>query len=206
MIGLKVIANQDESGDKSLRHGLGNSAMQTNGSLRHPLSYLVNWSIMVGKRSAVPKHLRALYQLIRKYPGVSCASIVEMTTLDKRFEAEMRNEEKVTEMMCELRSIVKSGNAPRVVARALTVHERMASAGLGDAFRYLVRSVELGEYMGIREIQVELGRMSNSFQRKFNSRMENVATDFPEVSEIYNSWLRLRYINNPIVRLNLAEW
>ena len=129
-----------------------------------------------------------------------------MTTLDKRFEAEMRNEENVTEMMCELRSIVESGSAPSVVVRALAVHERMASAGLGDAFRYLVRSVELGEYMGIREIQVELGRMSNSFQRKFNSRMENVATDFPEVNEIYDSWLRLRYINNPIVRLNLAEW
>jgi len=154
----------------------------------------------------VPKHLRALYQLIRKYPGVSSFSIVEMTQNDGRFSDEMRNEQSVSQMMFELRDIVEDGGAPGAVNRALAVHDRLALAGLGDAYRYLVRSVERGEYFGIGDIQQELGRMSNSFQRKFNARIEYISADYPEVEEIYNSWLQLRYISNPIVRLNLAEW
>jgi hypothetical protein len=161
---------------------------------------------MGGRRSEVPKHLRALYQLIRKYPGVSSFSIVEMTQNDGRFSDEMRNEQSVSQMMFELRNIVEDGGAPGVVNRALAVHDRLALAGLGDAYRYLVRSVERGEYFGIGDIQQELGRMSNSFQRKFNARIEYISADYPEVEEIYNSWLQLRYISNPIVRLNLAEW
>lgn len=154
----------------------------------------------------MPKHLRALYQLIRKYPGVSSFSIVEMTQNDDRFSDQMRNEQSVSKMMIELREIVVEGGAPLSVGRALAVHDRLALAGLGDAYRYLVRSVELGEYFGIGDIQQELGRMSNSFQRKFNARIEYISEDYPEVEKIYNSWLRLRYINNPIVRMNLAEW
>jgi hypothetical protein len=161
---------------------------------------------MGGRRSEVPKHLRALYQLIRKYPGVSSFSIVEMTQNDGRFSDEMRNEQSVSQMMFELRDIVEDGGAPGAVNRALAVHDRLALAGLGDAYRYLVRSVERGEYFGIGDIQQELGRMSNSFQRKFNARIEYISADYPEVEEIYNSWLQLRYISNPIVRLNLAEW
>ena len=161
---------------------------------------------MGGRRSEVPKHLRALYQLIRKYPGVSSFSIVEMTQNDGRFSDEMRNEQSVSQMMFELRDIVEDGGAPGAVNRALAVHDRLALAGLGDAYRYLVRSVERGEYFGIGDIQQELGRMSNSFQRKFNARIEYISADYPEVEEIYNSWLQLRYISNPIVRLNLVEW
>jgi hypothetical protein len=166
----------------------------------------MNLVAMGGRRSEVPKHLRALYQLIRKYPGVSSFSIVEMTQNDGRFSDEMRNEQSVSQMMFELRDIVEDGGAPGAVNRALAVHDRLALAGLGDAYRYLVRSVERGEYFGIRDIQQELGRMSNSFQRKFNARIEYISADYPEVEEIYNSWLQLRYISNPIVRLNLAEW
>lgn len=166
----------------------------------------MNLEAMGGRRSEVPKHLRALYQLIRKYPGVSSFSIVEMTQNDGRFSDEMRNEQSVSQMMFELRNIVEDGGAPGVVNRALAVHDRLALAGLGDAYRYLVRSVERGEYFGIGDIQQELGRMSNSFQRKFNARIEYISADYPEVEEIYNSWLQLRYISNPIVRLNLAEW
>jgi hypothetical protein len=166
----------------------------------------MNLETMGGRRSEVPKHLRALYQLIRKYPGVSSFSIVEMTQNDGRFSDEMRNEQSVSQMMFELRDIVEDGGAPGAVNRALAVHDRLALAGLGDAYRYLVRSVERGEYFGIGDIQQELGRMSNSFQRKFNARIEYISADYPEVEEIYNSWLQLRYISNPIVRLNLAEW
>lgn len=166
----------------------------------------MNLEAMGGRRSEVPKHLRALYQLIRKYPGVSSFSIVEMTQNDGRFSDEMRNEQSVSKMMFELRDIVEDGGAPGAVNRALAVHDRLALAGLGDAYRYLVRSVERGEYFGIGDIQQELGRMSNSFQRKFNARIEYISADYPEVEEIYNSWLQLRYISNPIVRLNLAEW
>ena len=166
----------------------------------------MNLEAMGGRRSEVPKHLRALYQLIRKYPGVSSFSIVEMTQNDGRFSDEMRNEQSVSQMMFELRDIVEDGGAPGAVNRALAVHDRLALAGLGDAYRYLVRSVERGEYFGIGDIQQELGRMSNSFQRKFNARIEYISSDYPEVEEIYNSWLQLRYISNPIVRLNLAEW
>lgn len=166
----------------------------------------MNLGTMGGRRSEVPKHLRALYQLIRKYPGVSSFSIVEMTQNDGRFSDEMRNEQSVSQMMFELRDIVEDGGAPGAVNRALAVHDRLALAGLGDAYRYLVRSVERGEYFGIGDIQQELGRMSNSFQRKFNARIEYISADYPEVEEIYNSWLQLRYISNPIVRLNLAEW
>lgn len=166
----------------------------------------MNLEAMGGRRSEVPKHLRALYQLIRKYPGVSSFSIVEMTQNDGRFSDEMRNEQSVSQMMFELRDIVEDGGAPGAVNRALAVHDRLALAGLGDAYRYLVRSVERGEYFGIGDIQQELGRMSNSFQRKFNARIEYISADYPEVEEIYNSWLQLRYISNPIVRLNLAEW
>ncbi len=166
----------------------------------------MNLEAMGGRRSEVPKHLRALYQLIRKYPGVSSFSIVEMTQNDGRFSDEMRNEQSVSQMMFELRDIVEDGGAPGAVNRALAVHDRLALAGLGDAYRYLVRSVERGEYFGIGDIQQELGRMSNSFQRKFNARIEYISADYPEVEEIYNSWLELRYISNPIVRLNLAEW
>ena len=161
---------------------------------------------MVARRSEVPQHLRAMYQLIRKYPGVSSFSIVEMTQNDGRFSDEMRSEQSISQMMHELRIIVDGGGAPGVVSRALAVHDRLALAGLGDAYRYLVRSVERGEYFGIGDIQQELGRMSNSFQRKFNARIEYISADYPEVGEIYNSWLRLRYISNPIVRLNLSEW
>ena len=161
---------------------------------------------MVARRSVVPQHLRAMYQLIRKYPGVSSFSIVEMTQNDGRFSDEMRSEQSISQMMHELRIIVDGGSAPGVVSRALAVHDRLALAGLGDAYRYLVRSVERGEYFGIGDIQQELGRMSNSFQRKFNARIEYISADYPEVGEIYNSWLRLRYISNPIVRLNLSEW
>ncbi len=161
---------------------------------------------MVARRSEVPQHLRAMYQLIRKYPGVSSFSIVEMTQNDGRFGDEMRNEQSISQMMLELRIIVDAGGAPGAVSRALAVHDRLALAGLGDAYRYLVRSVERGEYFGIGDIQQELGRMSNSFQRKFNARIEYISADYPEVEEIYNSWLRLRYISNPIVRLNLSEW
>ena len=161
---------------------------------------------MGGRRTEVPRHLRALYQLIRKYPGVSSFSIVEMTHNDERFSVEMRNEQSVSQMMIELREIVEEGGAPMAVGRALAVHDRLALAGLGDAYRYLVRSVEHGEYFGIGDIQQELGRMSNSFQRKFNARIEYISKDYPEVGKVYNSWLRLRYINNPIVRMNLAEW
>lgn len=166
----------------------------------------MNLEAMGGRRSEVPKHLRALYQLIRKYPGVSSFSIIEMTQNDGRFSDEMRNEQSVSQMMFELRDIVEDGGAPGAVNRALAVHDRLALAGLGDAYRYLVRSVERGEYFGIGDIQQELGRMSNSFQRKFNARIEYISADYPEVEEIYNSWLQLRYISNPIVRLNLAEW
>jgi len=166
----------------------------------------MNLEVMGGRRSEVPKHLRALYQLIRKYPGVSSFSIIEMTQNDGRFSDEMRNEQSVSQMMFELRDIVEDGGAPGAVNRALAVHDRLALAGLGDAYRYLVRSVERGEYFGIGDIQQELGRMSNSFQRKFNARIEYISADYPEVEEIYNSWLQLRYISNPIVRLNLAEW
>jgi hypothetical protein len=166
----------------------------------------MNLEVMGGRRSEVPKHLRALYQLIRKYPGVSSFSIIEMTHNDGRFSDEMRNEQSVSQMMFELRDIVEDGGAPGTVNRALVVHDRLALAGLGDAYRYLVRSVERGEYFGIGDIQQELGRMSNSFQRKFNARIEYISADYPEVEEIYNSWLELRYISNPIVRLNLAEW
>ena len=166
----------------------------------------MNLEAMGGRRSEVPKHLRALYQLIRKYPGVSSFSIIEMTQNDGRFSDEMRNEQSVSQMMFELRDIVEDGGAPGAVNRALAVHDRLALAGLGDADRYLVRSVERGEYFGIGDIQQELGRMSNSFQRKFNARIEYISADYPEVEEIYNSWLQLRYISNPIVRLNLAEW
>jgi hypothetical protein len=161
---------------------------------------------MGGRRTEVPRHLRALYQLIRKYPGVSSFSIIEMTHNDERFSVEMRNEQSVSQMMIELREIVEEGGAPMAVGRALAVHDRLALAGLGDAYRYLVRSVEHGEYFGIGDIQQELGRMSNSFQRKFNARIEYISKDYPEVGKVYNSWLRLRYINNPIVRMNLAEW
>ena len=129
-----------------------------------------------------------------------------MTQNDGRFSDEMRNEQSVSQMMFELRDIVEDGGAPGAVNRALAVHDRLALAGLGDAYRYLVRSVERGEYFGIGDIQQELGRMSNSFQRKFNARIEYISADYPEVEEIYNSWLELRYISNPIVRLNLAEW
>ena len=166
----------------------------------------MNLEAMGGRRSEVPKHLRALYQLIRKYPGVSSFSIIEMTQNDGRFSDEMRNEQSVSQMMFKLRDIVEDGGAPGAVNRALAVHDRLALAGLGDAYRYLVRSVERGEYFGIGDIQQELGRMSNSFQRKFNARIEYISADYPEVEEIYNSWLQLRYISNPIVRLNLAEW
>ena len=178
----------------------------TNSSLRHPSKLLVVGVSMASKRLMVPKNLRALYQLIRKYPGVSTPSIIEMIKDDRRFDSEMRTADAISDMIAELRLMVESGFAPNVVKRALEVHDRMSKAGIGDAFRYIVRSVERGEYFGIRDIQRDLGRMSNSFQRKFNSRIEYISKDFPEVGEVYNSWLRLRYISNPIVQLNLAEW
>lgn len=161
---------------------------------------------MANRGISVPRNIRALYQLIRKYPGVTSSLIVEMIQTDRRFDTEMRSEQSIAKMMIELRELVDSEVAPEAVCRALEVHDRMSKAGLGDAFRYIVRSVEMGEYFGIREIQRDLGRMSNSFQRKFNSRIAYICDDFPEVQEIYDSWLRLRYMSNPIVKLNLAEW
>ena len=64
-----------------------------------------------------------------------------------------------------------------------------------------------GEYFGIKEIQNSLEINSNSFQKKFNRRLKRIATEFQEISEVHTSWLRLRHMNNPIVRLhNNDDW
>lgn len=161
---------------------------------------------MPARRGRVPAHLRAIYQLLRKYPGVSNQAILEMTSGDDRLSMEMDALDSIGDLVSELRQLVVIGEAPEVVGRTLRVHDRMSRAGLGDAFRYIVRSVERGEYFGLREIQTHLGRGSNSFQRKFNTRISEIAPQYPEIGEVYNSWLRLRYMSNPIVQLNLEEW
>ena len=159
-----------------------------------------------GHKMKVSSELRAVYQLIRKYPGVSNKGIVEMTNKDERIPRSLSGEEGVNLILKKLRTEVSLGKAPPVVERSIIVHDRVRGAGLGDAFRYLVRSVERGDYFGLREIQKELGRNSNSFQKKFNNRIPALAKEIPEVNEIYQAWLRLRYENNPIVAMHVEEW
>lgn len=167
---------------------------------------------MSPRRNRIPPHLRAAYQLIRKYPGVSNNSISEMMQNDERVEKIIDEERHASSMLSELRELVEDGEAPAVVSRALEIHDRMSRAGLGDGFRYIVRSVERGDYIGVKDIQFELGRYSNSFQKKFNARLTSVAEEYDEIMHIYQEWLRLRYFTNPIVQKNLpknpslAEW
>ena len=160
----------------------------------------------LGSRNKVPAELRAIYQLVRKYPGVSNKGMVEMTNNDERIPNDLSHEEGVNRLLKALRKHAEQGTTPPVVSRAIMVHDRMRSSGLGDAFRYLVRSVERGDYFGLRDIQNELGTNSNSFQKKFNNRIPKLADEIPEVGEVYNAWLHLRYENNPIVQLHAEEW
>ena len=157
-------------------------------------------------RNPIPAPLRVLYQLIRKYPGVSTPRIVEMTTADDRLEGTGWSSASVNTQLRELRDWVASGRAPTEVARAVEVHDMMSRSGLGDAFRYLVRAVEREEYYGLVDIQEALGQKSASFQRKFNTRLPILADTLPEVDEIWRRWLELRYISNPIVKLHRGEW
>ena len=157
-------------------------------------------------KAKIPGELRAIYQLIRKYPGVSNRGIVEMTDNDERIPTILSGETGVNTLLNSLRQEVYVGEAPGVVSRALHVHDMVRSSGIGDAFRYLVRSVERGDYFGLRDIPKELGRNTNSFQKKFNNRIEVLADEIPEVDEIYQAWLRLRYENNPIVQMHAEEW
>mgnify|MGYP006143612567 CR=1 FL=1 len=159
-----------------------------------------------GHKMKISSELRAVYQLIRKYPGVSNKGIVEMTNKDERIPDFLSDEEGVNRILKKLRTEAALGNVPSAVERSLMVHDRIRGAGLGDAFRYLVRSVERGDYFGLREIQKELGRNSNSFQKKFNNRIPILAGEIPEIDEIYQAWLRLRYENNPIVAMHVEEW
>lgn len=160
------------------------------------------------RRNPIPAPLRVLYQLIRKYPGVSTPRIIEMTSTDPRLDGDVWTAQQVTSQLRELRTWVESGRAPDEVRRALSVHDRMGRAGLGDAFRYLVRAVERGEYCGLVEIQGALGTRSASFQRKFNTRLPRLADEMPEVHGIWKAWLDLRHRSNPIVRLHAIadEW
>ena len=159
-----------------------------------------------GNKVKISSELRAVYQLIRKYPGVSNKSIVEMTSKDERIPDPLSDEEGVNRILKRLRIESSLGNVPSVVERALMVHDKIRGSGLGDAFRYLVRSVERGDYFGLREIQKELGRNSNSFQKKFNNRIPALAGEIPEIDNIYKAWLRLRYESNPIVAMHIEEW
>ena len=167
---------------------------------------------MSPRRNRVPPHLRAVYQLIRKYPGVSNSRIVEMMKGDERVIDYISEELLAVSMLTELRNMVAENNAPSIVSRSLEIHDRMARAGLGDGFRYIVRSVEHGDYIGVKDIQNELQRYSNSFQKKFNARLATISHEFVEIDDVYQEWLRLRYISNPIVQKNLsnnpalAEW
>lgn len=160
----------------------------------------------VGSRTKIPAELRAIYQLVRKYPGVSNRGMVEMTNNDERIPDELSDEKGVNRLLKSLRRHADEGSTPTVVSHSIMVHDKVRSSGLGDAFRYLVRSVERGVYFGLREIQIELGSNSNSFQKKFNNRITRLAKELPEVSEVYNAWLRLRYENNPIVQMHAEEW
>ena len=160
----------------------------------------------IGSRTKVPAELRAIYQLVRKYPGVTNRGMVEMTTNDDRIPDELSTEEGVNRLLKSLRRHANKGDTPSVVSRSILVHDKVRSSGLGDAFRYLVRSVERGEYFGLREIQRELGNNSNSFQKKFNNRIIRLSKEVQEVKQVYNSWLVLRYENNPIVQMHAEEW
>jgi|ETNmetMinimDraft_23_1059889.scaffolds.fasta_scaffold94322_2 hypothetical protein len=159
-----------------------------------------------GSKAKIPAELRAIYQLLRKYPGVSNRGMVEMTSNDERIPDELSTEDGVNRLLKSLRRHASEGSTPSVVSHSIMVHDKVRSSGLGDAFRYLVRSVERGEYFGLREIQTELGHNSNSFQKKFNNRITRLANEFSEISEVYNAWLRLRYENNPIVQMHAEEW
>ena len=162
---------------------------------------------MVIPKSKISPELRAIYQLIRKYPGISTHSMNEMMKGDNRVPIDYKSEDGMLKLLSLLRDKSKLKDCPNVVKRALYVHECMIRAGLGDGFRYIVRSVERGEYFGIKEIQNSLEINSNSFQKKFNRRLKRIATEFQEISEVHTSWLRLRHMNNPIVRLhNNDDW
>jgi len=160
----------------------------------------------MSSRTKVPAELRAIYQLVRKYPGVTNRGMVEMTTNDDRIPDDLSTEEGVNRLLKSLRRHANKGDTPAVVSRSIMVHDKVRSSGLGDAFRYLVRSVERGEYFGLREIQRELGHNSNSFQKKFNNRIIRLSKELQEVEQVYNAWLLLRYENNPIVQMHAEEW
>jgi len=132
--------------------------------------------------------------------------MVEMTTNDDRIPDDLSTEEGVNRLLKSLRRHANKGDTPAVVSRSIMVHDKVRSSGLGDAFRYLVRSVERGEYFGLREIQRELGSNSNSFQKKFNNRIIRLSKELQEVEQVYNAWLLLRYENNPIVQMHAEEW
>lgn len=160
----------------------------------------------MSSRTKVPAELRAIYQLVRKYPGVTNRGMVEMTTNDDRIPDDLSTEEGVNRLLKSLRRHADKGDTPAVVSRSIMVHDKVRSSGLGDAFRYLVRSVERGVYFGLREIQRELGNNSNSFQKKFNNRIIRLSKELQEVEQVYNAWLLLRYENNPIVQMHAEEW
>ncbi len=160
----------------------------------------------MSSRTKVPAELRAIYQLVRKYPGVTNRGMVEMTTNDDRIPDDLSTEEGVNRLLKSLRRHADKGDTPAVVSRSILVHDKVRSSGLGDAFRYLVRSVERGVYFGLREIQRELGNNSNSFQKKFNNRIIRLSKELQEVEQVYNAWLLLRYENNPIVQMHAEEW
>jgi len=132
--------------------------------------------------------------------------MVEMTTNDDRIPDDLSTEEGVNRLLKSLRRHADKGDTPAVVSRSILVHDKVRSSGLGDAFRYLVRSVERGVYFGLREIQRELGNNSNSFQKKFNNRIIRLSKELQEVEQVYNAWLLLRYENNPIVQMHAEEW
>lgn len=160
----------------------------------------------MSSRTKVPAELRAIYQLVRKYPGVTNRGMVEMTTNDDRIPDDLSTEEGVNRLLKSLRRHANKGDTPAVVSRSIMVHDKVRSSGLGDAFRYLVRSVERGEYFGLREIQRELGSNSNSFQKKFNNRIIRLSKELQEVEQVYDAWLLLRYESNPIVQMHAEEW
>ena len=163
------------------------------------------WPIVLPKSKISPE-LRAIYQLIRKYPGISTQSMSQMVQEDKRVPIENKSESGMLRLLLSLRKKAKSDECPQVVIRALDIHDCMMRAGLGDGFRYIVRSVERGKYFGIKEIQSALEINSNSFQKKFNRRLIKIAAKYKEIEQMHKSWLRLRYMNNPIVQMHSDEW
>ena len=84
----------------------------------------------LGTRNKVPAELRAIYQLVRKYPGVSNKGMVEMTNNDERIPNDLSDEEGVNRLLKALRKHAEQGSTPTVVSRAIMVHDRMRSSGL----------------------------------------------------------------------------